>query len=162
MRLQSSEAACGPNSVSNAAKALGLSVSESDVSTWLDKVRRRDNPAAEGTTEDLLLRSMTEGAPKKLRLRARAFMVHDRAVALGALRGFLEDGAVAVLAVDGDTHWVAAVGRNGGRFLVADGGDSTGEVTLVYSAEQLAARWETAGNPSTYFGIVMYIDGSRR
>lgn len=158
MRLQSTEAACGPCGVSNALKALGLAVSEADVSSWLNRVRRRDNPGAEGTSEPLLSRAVMEGSRADWRRRsgvtARGLMVHDRVLAVSALRGLLLAGCPVLLAVDADEHWVVAAGVLGTRFLVVDGADPAAEITLSYDEDQLLSRWEQGGNPPLFYGLV--------
>ena len=159
--MQSSEASCGPCSVSNALKTLDLDISEKDVSGWLEKVRRKDSPGAEGTTEDLLLRAVTEGAPKKYRLGARGWKTTDAAVAIPALRGLLLEGNVAVLAVDGDEHWVSAIGINGRRLLIVDSGDPKAEITLSYTPEALRARWEVPGDPASFYALILWQEGRR-
>jgi hypothetical protein len=152
--MQSTEASCGPTGVSNACKALGLNVSEAAVVAWVDKVKK-SNAGAEGTTEELLTRAITEAAPKKLRLRARGLLVYDETTARDALTGALRRGAV-LLAVDGDTHWVTAVGLLGDRVLVADGAEA--ELVVSYSWEQVNARWMVPGNPAKWFGLVIWRD----
>lgn len=160
-RLQQTQASCGPNALSNGCKGLHLNISEEETTKWVHKVKK-DNVGADGVTEDVMLRAITEGAPKKLCLHARSVLIPDRAIALAALRGLLEDGAVAILAVDLDSHWISAVARNGGRFFVADGGATDGEVDKVYTPEELAARWENPGDGSGFFMIIMWVQPWQR
>jgi hypothetical protein len=152
VRLQSSEASCGPNGLANGCKALGVNVNEEEVVRWIDRVKKA-NPGVAGTTEEELLRAISEGAPKKLRLRARGLLLYSEVEAENALRGVVTSGKVAVLAVDCDAHWAVAVGVNGDRFLVVDGAEV--ELTLSYDWSQLRTRWEVAGNPPKYFGLVL-------
>ena len=154
MRLQSTEASCGPNGVANACKGLGLPVTEADVVRWLDRVKKT-NPGAEGTTEEQLLRAILEGAPKKYRLRAHGLFVHTEVLARDALAGILLSGRVALLAVDSDTHWAVALAINGPRYIVVDGGDALAEITIPYTWDELRARWESPGDPPRYFGLVI-------
>jgi hypothetical protein len=155
MRLQATQASCGANSISNACWGLHLDISEGEAVRWINKVKR-ENAGADGVTEDLLLRAIVEGAPKRLQLHARAMQTSDAGLALAALRGLLEDGAVAILAVDCDSHWVSCYARNGGRFFIADGADSDGRVTIPYTGEELQARWENPIEPAVFFMIAMW------
>lgn len=152
MRMQSTEASCGPTGISNGCKALGLNVSEANVVAWIDKVKK-SNAGAEGTTEELLLRAITEASPKKLRLRAQGLLAYDETLARDALVGALRRGAV-LLAVDSDSHWATAIGLTGDRVLVADGAEV--ELVVSYSWEQLDARWRCVGNPNKWFGLVLW------
>lgn len=160
--MQSTEAACGFCATSNALKALGVDASESDVARWVNKVRRAEHPGVEGLGEMNLARALTEAAPKRHRLSVRAVSIHDPETALLALRGALEDGAACVLAVDPDqgadgsygaAHWVAAVGRLGSRFLVADSADT--ELVPSLSPSQLLLRWEIPGESPTFYCLVI-------
>jgi hypothetical protein len=163
--MQSTEAACGFCATANALKALGFdSVDEATVARWVNKVRRAEHPGVQGLGEMNLVRALTEAAPKRLRLTARAMLVHDGPTALAALRGHLEAGAVAVLGVDPDeqdgamamSHWVAAVGRVGERFLIADSAET--ELVVSRSPRQLTTRWELPGTPSTFYAVVVEAD----
>lgn len=162
MRMQSTEAACGFCATSNALKALGVDASEADVARWVDKVRRTENPGVQGLGEMNLGRALTEAAPKRYRLAARALHFPDAEQAVLALRGALEDGAAAVLAVDPEqdeagnyaaSHWVAAVGRLGSRFLIADSADT--ELVPSLSPSQLLLRWEIPGPSPTFYCLVI-------
>lgn len=162
MRQQSSESACGFCATANALKALGFDeVDEATVARWVDRVRRAQHPGLDGLDEWNLGRALTEGAPKRLGLTVRAVHVRDAQLASLALRGALEGGAVAVLAVDPveregvyyASHWVSAVGRVGERYLVADSADT--EVVLSLTPSQLLLRWEMPGDSPSYYMLVI-------
>lgn len=144
---QSSVASCGPCAVSNGLKALGLQVDEAEVLRWMDRIRGAEDPGSAGTTADLMARALAEC---RFRLRVRKINTPDRDYAVMALRGAMVDGSVAICYVDADPesddsgHWVAVVGINGRRFLVADGADR--ELVLSYDEDQFIARWEVPGH----------------
>ncbi len=162
MRQQSTESACGFCATANALKALGLhEVDEATVARWVDKVRRAQHPGLDGLDEWNLGRAVSEAAPKRMKLVVRAVHVRDSALAVLALRGALEAGSVAVLAVDpvehegayGASHWISACGRVGDRFLLADSADT--EVVLSLSPSQLLLRWEIPGDSPSYYMLVI-------
>jgi hypothetical protein len=150
--MQSTEAACGPCAISNGCKFLGPQVEEDEAARWVARVSKVD-AGVQGTTEHEILRAINEGAPKKYRLRARGLAAADGALARDALRGALTRGAVALLAVDGDSHWATAIAVNGERYVVVDGAEK--EVTVAYTWDQLRARWEVPGNPPTFYAVLV-------
>jgi ABC-type bacteriocin/lantibiotic exporter with double-glycine peptidase domain len=69
--------------------------------------------------------------------------------ALVTLRGFVAQGAAALLAADADTHWIAVVGMSGARFIVHD--PATG--TESYSDKDLITRWRKEKSKLPYYGV---------
>lgn len=161
MRLQSTQAACGPAAIANALRALDLAATEDKVAKWIDRVRRAEHPGVEGTGELNLARAVSERAPKAWRLTARSMTLNDPGDAIDALTGATERGCPVVLAVDpeegpegwGATHWVAVVGRLGNRFLVSDAADT--ELVVPLTPAQLLVRWEVPTKPRSYYGLVL-------
>lgn len=155
MRMQSTEAACGPAAVANALKALGVKdVEEADVSKWLEKVRKKNDPKIEGTAPNLIIRAIAEAAPKRLRLQVRGFSISDPAVAHSFVRGLLLSGAAIILLVDSCEHWVVATGICGGRVLVVDAAEV--ELVVALNPEELLGRWEQHDEePGKFEGIII-------
>lgn len=132
MKYQTSQATCGPASLSNALKALGRDVSEAAVKKAIEKLGSY-RPAVNGTTQEELARASEKWA----KVVMRGTCVDNLAIQF--LRGELVLGRVAILGVDNGTHWVAAVGLLGKRFLVADPAHE--ELVLSYTGEELKQRW---------------------
>jgi ABC-type bacteriocin/lantibiotic exporter with double-glycine peptidase domain len=140
MRLQDSQANCGAASLSNALAALGISHSQAECAELCKTT------ATEGTPPKRLL----SGA-KQLGRQPQVVSEKRGAVAMLYLDAHLRAGRPAVLCVDNDEHWVAAVGLLGERILVADPADN--ELVLSYSRAGLVARW--GSKAGRYYGIVL-------
>lgn len=143
MRLQSTQANCGPFSVRNALSALGITRSEQECEV-LCKVS-----GTHGTRASVLVRGLAalDGV--------RPVVIDEQRpdVALLKLDAALRAGRPAVLLVDGWAHYVTAVGVLGQRYLVADSADSE----LVVSHDVVALRdwWHCAGARRPFWGVVL-------
>lgn len=138
MRFQSSQASCGPTALYNAGCALGKKLS-------LEECEKACGTTA---TDGTPIRQLRRGA-EKLGLKVMFEIRESRGdVATMLLEHVLNQGRAAVVAVDGDSHWVAAVGMNGSRFLIADSADNELVVSL-WDAE-LGDRWKGAGRKGFY------------
>lgn len=155
MRYQTSEASCGPAAVSNALKALGIEgIEEADVVKWIEKVRKKSDPKIEGTSPNLIIRSISEGSPKRLKLQVRGFCVSDPAVAQSLLRGLLVAGSAVIILVDSSEHWAVAVGVRGHCFLIVDAAEV--ELAVSLTPDQLLRRWEQHDEePAKFEGIIV-------
>lgn len=143
MRLQDSQANCGPVSLRNALSALGLRRSTEELETLC-----RTN-ATEGTTA----RNLTRAATTIEGLSPRRIEETRRDVALLVLRHALACGRPVVLLVDNWSHYVAAVGTLGERYLVADSADA--ELVVSLAVDELAGRWGHATAKRPYWGLVL-------
>src|SRR5690349_23329730 len=114
MRMQDSQANCGPSALRNALAALGISRSGDE----LEKLCQTD--ATQGTPVANVVRAARtiEG------LEPRRIQETRADVALLQLLEALRAGRPVLLCVDNDSHYVAAVGTLGNRVLVADSADS--------------------------------------
>lgn len=144
MRLQDSQANCGPASLYNGLMALGIPSTQADCA------------AACGTTA-------TDGTPPKGIIKgAKSFgrqplVINERrgTVATLWLLHFLGQGRPVLLCVDKSDHWVTAIAVLGDRILVADPADN--ELVLSLTKPALATRWGETAVPSKhhYYGIVL-------
>lgn len=140
MRMQDSQANCGPTAMSNALAALGITRPAAEC----EKLCKTS--ATEGTSAKRLLsalRSIETCQPAELREKRQD-------VAMLKLDKALQYGRPVILCVAENTHWVAAVGALGGRVLVADSADN--ELVLSKSLEQLTTWWYSGTN---YYGIIL-------
>lgn len=144
MRLQTSQANCGPAALSNALSAIGIerSIKECEVLCSVS--------AAEGTSAAKLVRALSkiDGVSP--------FRIDERRIDVASLllRAALDDGRPAILLVDQWDHWVAAIGLLGsGRVLVADSADS--DLVLSYTWAQLVKRWGCVEARRPFWGVVL-------
>lgn len=134
MRMQSTEASCGPTAMANALSALGL---KREV-TECEKLCKCS--ATNGTSTSNLTAAL-RSIPS---LDVNRIYERKPTSALWHLNGALSCGRPVILCVDSSSHWVAAVGQLGvgtmsSRYVVADSGDM--ELVLTYDFKQLLERW---------------------
>jgi ABC-type bacteriocin/lantibiotic exporter with double-glycine peptidase domain len=140
MREQTSRASCGPFALLNALKAIGIERTPEELET-LCKTSMTD-----GTDTP----NMVKGAAKidgctPIRIKERR-----RDVALLRLRFALTSGRPVVLSWCEGSHWVAAIGVLGERYLICDSDDL--ELVLSYQVEEVAKLWVDEG---IYEGVVL-------
>lgn len=142
MRMQDSQAGCGPASMSNALSAMGI---------------RRTIPECEalckttgtaGTSPKRLFKAChtVEGVSPGLLMEIRP------EVALLRLEGSLRRGRSMLLCVDKYDHWIAAIGMLGERVLVADPADN--DLVLSLQPGELLERWAGDGK-FRFYGIIL-------
>lgn len=147
MRLQSTEASCGPTAMANALSALGIKRDLEECETLC----RCD--AATGTSTQQLTRAL-KTIPN---LMVNRIYEKKPSSALWHLNACLSLGRPVILCVDSSGHWVSAVGQLGvgtltARYVVADSGDM--ELVLTYDFKDLLTRWGDKGDKkTTYLGI---------
>lgn len=142
MRMQDSQANCGPFALRNALQALGIERSAEEL-------------------EKLCKTSATEGTPTKNILRAAGaidgcqpvkLLETRRDIALMRLAEALRRGRPVVLSWQteqpGD-HWVAAVGVLGDRYLIADSAES--ELVMSFAVNEVEERWRD----KKYEGVIL-------
>ncbi len=152
MRMQSSQADCGPFSLMNALKALGHHRSSLELSTMAKTTAQDGTPPANLLKACKLLAESCQLNPERLRTRSS---LEAEAVLLNKLRL----GRPVILLVDNDEHWVAAIGLLGATVvLVADSADA--ELVCAADIADVMTRWgcvntTTKGTHTTYEGIVL-------
>lgn len=131
MRAQDSQFNCGPVALHNALLALGIkrSIKECERLTGVT--------ATSGTDVESLL-----AAASAIRgVHTMVVNAYDAQSAIAILRDALRRGRPALLSVDQEEHYVAAVGLLGDRILVADGADN--EIVVSIPDYRLVKWWET-------------------
>lgn len=132
MRMQDSQANCGSTALYNALQSLGIKRSMKECE------RLCNVTAQDGTsTQDLI-----QAASAIKGLKPRLIGESNHTAAESILSNNLRKGRPAILAVDDDSHWIAAVGMLGPRILVADSAHN--ELILSYNEDQLLKRWGVA------------------
>ena len=143
MKLQSHQHTCGAVALCNAVEALGVrSLSE------VEAIEMAESDPVEGTEAAGIKKAL-----KKLDLNGTVIKTKDAAIAYWALVGALEHGNPALLVVDNDSHWVAAIGILGSRVLVADSADAG--VVVVTPAAKLMERWACPA----FYGLIVGTKG---
>lgn len=146
MRMQDTQANCGPAAMSNALAALGIN------RPALECEKLCKTNAVKGTGPKQLVTGLKaiEGLAPVVLTEKRsevAFLRLDKALRLGR---------PVIICVGDGSHWVAAIGRLGPRYLVADSADN--DLVVSKSQDELTKWWaEKATNP--YYGVIC--DSSR-
>ena len=130
MRAQDHQYNCGPNALHNALAALGVRRSARELEVVCGTT------AQDGTSQTRLV----EAARAIRGTKPWVLESGMPAPAIAMLRDALHRGRPAVLAVDRDEHYIAAIGMLGDRVLVADGANN--EVVLSVPDYKLLLRWD--------------------
>lgn len=137
--MQDSQANCGPFALKNALSAIGIERSAEELE------KACGTTATNGTPTKNVLR-----AAQKIEGCAPVVIREKRSdVALLKLEHAVNDGRPVLLVVDSGEHWVAAVGKLGDRYLVADSANT--ELVISMTAAELEARWKDTG----YEGVLL-------
>jgi ABC-type bacteriocin/lantibiotic exporter with double-glycine peptidase domain len=140
MRLQSTQANCGPASLHNALAALGISRTEDEL------IALCKTTGTEGTSSKNLM-----GAVRAVGRHPLVVNERRAPIALLWLEAWLREGRPVILCVDDNSHWVTAVGALGSRLLVAD--PANNELVLAYDRVGLLERWESEAG--RFYGVVV-------
>lgn len=136
MRMQSHQNLCGFASLANCFRAIGK---ERITEDKLADAAKKAATATETPEQD-------GAGVRSLQLAAQAFgyvlvsyKLEDRSVAWPMLVHYLGEHKPAILSVDDNGHWVAAVGLIGDQVLIADPADA--EIVRPYTRDKLDLRW---------------------
>lgn len=150
MRLQSSQASCGPASLRNALLCHGIVRSEQELETLAGCT------AADGTNPRGLLRALSSISQEHPEISPGTISESRPDVALLKLVAALTAHHVVILCVDDFSHWVLAFGLLGGgakaTIHVADPADS--EMVEHFSPDMLLRRWAGPAR-KPYYAIVV-------
>lgn len=143
MRMQSTEASCGPTSMVNALAALGLK-------REIEECEQLCHCSATKGTSTSQIMAALRTIPS---LNVARIYERKATSALYHLNGCLSLGRPVILCVESSSHWVAAVGQLGlgtltTRYLVADSGDL--ELVVSRNGKELLDQW---GPP--YLGVTL-------
>lgn len=149
IRLQSQQNGCGPSTVANILRSLGLDTTEDQVSKRAKLAGSVNDPhPGLGTVEAQIMRCL-----EAMKVSHFQMMAHTPELAVAALRGQLVLGRPAMLAVDNDDHWIGVIGVQGDRFVTVDSADS--ELVVCPSGVEIAKRWGGATDPPRFYAIVV-------
>lgn len=143
MRFQQTKSSCGPASLANAARAMGIERTE-------DELIELCHTTPDGTTPRNLVKAANL-------ISSGAFEVRERRpeVAIAFLRDSCRAGRAGVALVDEGEHYVAIVGRLGQRFVVVD--PAHNDMVLCYNLDDWLARWRYPGPGSSihYWAVIL-------
>lgn len=148
MRYQSSEFTCGPAALGNAARALGMTISERRI------VSLSGCTPELGTDEHGLII-----AARELGLKATPHWTADRNAAWAFVRAAALDGRPCILCTNNWGHWVTIIGMLGDKVILDDPSNSAKNVnengTHVLTRKQLLKRWKHRHEEEPFYAIAI-------
>lgn len=148
MKLQRAPYLCGPLSVVNAARALGVRLTEREVRVHTGTTKK------DGTNQYGI-----QSALEKLGFTFNEIKSRDREIAFNDLYGFLKSGYAVILSVEDCRHWAAAIGVIGQRVVTFDSWNSAANKSEcgvdVVDRKQMF-RWWTPDADGNYYAIVFH------
>jgi ABC-type bacteriocin/lantibiotic exporter with double-glycine peptidase domain len=150
LRLQSTQANCGPACLRNALLCHGITRSEQELEQLCGTT------GTSGTSGQGLLRALRSIAESE-RAVTPGYLSEGRAdVALLKLLACLSAGHVVILCADNNEHWILAFGVLGGgsKVIVHVCDPAENEMILHYAPDELLARWKGPGR-KPYYGVIV-------
>lgn len=150
MRLQSTQASCGPACLRNALQCHGISRSEQELETLAGTT------GAIGTSGRGLVNALRSIASEHPQVAPGVISEARADVAILKLLAALDAGHVTIMCVDSDEHWVLAFGTlgSGARILVHVCDPAENEMIIHMRPEALLARWKGLGR-KPYYGVIV-------
>lgn len=147
MRYQQRSWSCGPAALVNAARAIGVRVSEG-------RLRKLAGTTEDGTDEHELIT-----AARGIGLTATPHHSADQATAWAFVRANVLDGRPCLICIDQWSHWVAVVGIVGDRILLADPANTKKNMaengTHSLSRKDLDRRWRCPAESEPFYAIAV-------
>ncbi len=148
MKYQAREWSCGPASLLNACRALGIKVSEA-------KIRSIAGTTEEFGTDEVQLIS----AARTIGRTATAHHSADFAASWAFVRSNLLEGKVCLLCIDNWGHWVTVIGISGDRVIIADPANTKKNVVEngihSLSKKDLLRRWKCKNEQEPFYAITV-------
>ena len=151
MKLQERGYSCGPAALRAALYVLGHNLTEA-------ALRRRATTTPEGTDEKGIMRAVSYYGHNSTEYSCESI---KRSWAW--LKNNIARGKPVLLCVDDWNHWIAVVGKLGGKLLVFDPDSSPGtrkrySGLKIYNEQELGYRWrctDTTTGRSSYYAIAV-------
>lgn len=138
---------CGPASLVNAGRAIGIRIAES-------RIRALAGSEENGTDEHELI-----SAARALGFKVTPHHGTDQAAAWAFVRANVLDGRPCLLCIDQWTHWVTVVGIVGDRVLVIDPTNTKKNVgengVHALSRPDLLRRWRCRSEQEPFYAIAV-------
>jgi ABC-type bacteriocin/lantibiotic exporter with double-glycine peptidase domain len=150
LRLQSTQASCGPACLRNALLCHGISRSEQELEQLCGTT------AAAGTSSKGLAAGLKLLRTEHPEIAPGVIAEARDDVAILKLLAALNAGHVIIMCVDDNEHWVLAFGTlgSGTRILVHVCDPAENEMILHMRPEELLARWKGPGRKA-YYGVIV-------
>lgn len=150
MRLQSTQANCGPACLRNALLCHGINRSEQELE------QLAGTSGASGTSGKGLVKALASIAQEHPNVRPGVISEGRADVAILKLLAALDAGHVIILCADDDEHWILAFGTlgSGARTIVHVCDPAENEMVLHMRPEGLMARWKGPGR-KPYYGVIV-------
>lgn len=150
MRLQSTQASCGPACLRNALHCHGINRSEQELE------QLAGTTATEGTPPRGMLKALKAVSVEHPEVSPGVLSETRRDVAILKLVAALQAGHVGILCADEYEHWILAFGLLGlGERIIIHVCDSAeNEMILHLRPEELLARWK-GPEKKPYYGIIV-------
>lgn len=147
MRYQQRAWSCGPAALVNAARAIGVRISEG-------RARKLAGTTEDGTDETELIQAV-----RAVGLTATPHHSKDQPAAWAFVRSNVLEGRPCLICIDQWTHWVTVVGIVGDRVLVADPANTVknkGENGILsLSRTDLDRRWRCPNEQEPFYAIAV-------
>jgi ABC-type bacteriocin/lantibiotic exporter with double-glycine peptidase domain len=138
---------CGPAALVNAARAIGVRVSEG-------RIRKLAGTTEDGTDEIKLI-----FATRSIGLTATPNHTKDQAAGWAFIRANVLDGRPCLVCIDQWSHWVTIIGMIGDRVLLADSANTKKNVSEngihSLSRTDLLKRWRCRDESEPFYAIAI-------
>lgn len=150
MRLQSTQANCGPACLRNALLCHGITRSETELESLAG------TSGATGTSPKGLISALKAIAVDHSEVSPGVIHESRADVALLRLLAVLDAGHVVILCADSNEHWILAFGTlgSGARIIVHVSDPADNEMVQHLRPDELLARWKGPGR-KPYYGIIV-------
>lgn len=150
MRLQSTQANCGPACLRNALLCHGIVRSEQELE------QLAGTTGSSGTSGKGLVRALLSISGEHPEVRPGVVSEGRADVAILKLLAALDAGHVVILCADNDEHWILAFGTlgSGARIIVHVSDPAENEMVLHMRPDELMARWKGPGR-KPYYGVIV-------
>jgi ABC-type bacteriocin/lantibiotic exporter with double-glycine peptidase domain len=150
LRLQSTQANCGPACLRNALLCHGINRSEQELE------QLAGTTGTNGTSGKGLIKALSSIAQEHPNVRPGVIAEGRADVAILKLLAALDAGHVIILCADNDEHWILAFGTlgSGARVLIHVCDPAENEMVLHMRPEALLARWKGPGR-KPYYGVIV-------
>lgn len=150
MRLQSTQASCGPACLRNALLCHGIIRSEQELE------QLAGTTAATGTSPEGLRKAIASITVEHPELQNTRLSEIRADVAILKLIAALQSGHVVLMCVDSYEHWVLAFGLLGGgaKIIVHVCDPDDNEMIIHYRTDALLQRWKGPGK-KPFYGIIV-------
>lgn len=150
LRLQSTQANCGPACLRNALLCHGINRSEQELE------QLAGTTGSNGTSGKGLIKALASISAEHPEVRPGVISEGRADVAILKLLAALNAGHVVILCADSNEHWILAFGTlgSGVRIIVHVCDPEDNELVIHMKPDDLLRRWEGPGR-KPYYGVIV-------